>query len=198
MIIRLAPWLLGAALLACIASACVAQDVPRHQIALYEIAAKAGALKVTSPGFSDGAALPVADTQFGRNYFPGLTWNGAPDGTRSYVVLMQDSNELLEHGPMLHWTLFNIPGGQTSLPVGMTTAPAGATYGPSYLGAANPYVGPKTPAGHRDHYHFQIFALDTVLPNDAAATGFKGLSDAMKGHVLASGELVGIGQAPPN
>ena len=60
------------------------------------------------------------------------------------------------------------------------------------------YTGPRTPAGKRDHYHFEIFALDTVLPADAAAGGFGALVDAMKGHVLASGEVVGIGQAPPS
>ena len=190
MIIRLAPWLLGAALLACIASACVAQDVPRHQIALYEIAAKAGALKVTSPGFSDGAALPIADTQFGRNYFPGLNWSAGPADTRSYVVLMQDSNELLEHGPMLHWTLFNIPPGQTSLPAGLTSAPAGSHYGPSYLGAVEPYAGPAPGPGFMHHYHFEVFALDEVLPTDITNGGFTALRAAMTSHVLASGQIV--------
>lgn len=190
MIFRLAPWLLGAALLACAASACVAQDIPRHQIALYEIAAKAGALKVTSPGFSDGAALPVADTQFGHNHFPGLSWSGAPEGTRSYVVLMQDSNELLARGPMLHWTLFNIPAGQTSLPAGLTSAPAGSHYGPSYLGAVEPYAGPAPGPGLMHHYHFEVFALDEVLSTDITNGGFTALRAAMTDHVLASGQIV--------
>ena len=190
MIFRLVHGLLSAVLIAGIGSVCVAQDVSRHQIALYEIGAKDGSLKVTSPGFSDGAALPVADTQFGRNYFPGLSWNAGPDGTRSYVVLMQDSNEILAHGPILHWTLFNIPSGKTSLPAGLTSAPPGSHYGPSYLGAVEPYAGPAPGPGLTHHYHFEVFALDEVLSTDITNGGFTALRGAMTGHVLASGQIV--------
>ena len=196
--IRLTAQIAAAALIVLASPAC-SQQTATTPLALADIpAAGQSGLKVTSPAFKDGGDIPFENTQYRTNTFPGLAWAGTPPGTRSVAVIMQDSDIVYGGHYVLHWTLFNIPGGQTSLPVGMTTAPAGATYGPSYLGAAKPYVGPKTPAGHRDHYHFQIFALDTVLPSDAAATGFKGLSDAMKVHVLASGELVGIGQAPPN
>jgi phosphatidylethanolamine-binding protein (PEBP) family uncharacterized protein len=55
-------------------------------------------------------------------------------------------------------------------------------------------MGPRTPPGPKHRYHFQIFALDTTIP---AATTYAALTAAMKDHVLASGELVGLGQAAP-
>jgi len=196
--IRLAAQIAATAVALLAGPACSQQAVATP-LALVDIpAAGQSGLKVTTPAFKDGGDIPYENTQYRTNTFPGLTWTPGPPGTRSYAVIMQDTDIVYGGHYVLHWTLFNIPGGQTSLPVGMTAAPTGASFGPSYKGPAEPYVGPKTPAGHRDHYHFQIFALDTVLPGDAAATGFKGLTAAMKGHVLASGEIVGIGQAPPN
>jgi para-nitrobenzyl esterase len=193
----LAPALAAAAVmaLASAASAQQPQGTGPAMLALQALPAKAR-LTVTTPAFVGGGDIPLENTQYKTNIFPGLAWSKGPDGTRSYAVIMQDNDLMYLGAFVLHWTLFNVPGSTTSLPVGMTTAPAGAVYGPNYKGPSVAYTGPRTPPGHRDHYHFEIFALDTVLPVDAAAGGFNTLVDAMKGHVLASGEVVGIGQPP--
>jgi para-nitrobenzyl esterase len=91
--------------------------------------------------------------------------------------------------------MFNIAG--TKLDPGMTTAPTGSTHGPNIRGANQPYMGPRTPAGPKHRYHLQVFALDTTLPADAGAT-LDSLTAAMKDHVLASGELIGLGQVDPS
>jgi phosphatidylethanolamine-binding protein (PEBP) family uncharacterized protein len=57
-------------------------------------------------------------------------------------------------------------------------------------------MGPHTPPGPKHRYHLQIFALDAPIPSDSL-TSYAGLISAMKTHVLASGELIGLGQAPP-
>jgi Raf kinase inhibitor-like YbhB/YbcL family protein len=58
------------------------------------------------------------------------------------------------------------------------------------------YFGPRPPAGDPPHpYHFQIFALDTKL-NLPDGFNRHALLQAMRGHVLAEGELVGMFQAP--
>lgn len=101
---------------------------------------------------------------------------------------------MMRGGPILHWTMFNIAG--TKLDAGMTTAPAGATDGPNMRGANQPYMGPRTPPGPKHRYHFQVFALDTTLPAEAGAS-FEALLAAMKDHVLASGEIIGLGQVDP-
>jgi Raf kinase inhibitor-like YbhB/YbcL family protein len=194
---RSAAQLAVAALLVLAGPAC-SQQAATTPLALADIPAAGQArLKVTSPAFKDGGDIPLANTQYRTNTFPGLAWTGTPPGTRSVAVILQDSDMVFHGAYILHWTLFNVPGSQSSLPVGMTAAPAGAVYGPNYKGPSVAYTGPRTPPGPKHHYHFQVFALDKVLPGDAAATGFAGLTAAMKGHVLASGELVGLGQAPP-
>ena len=78
----------------------------------------------------------------------------------------------------------------------MTTPPEGSAYGPSYKGAQQPYQGPRTPPGRKHRYHFQVFALDSALPAEALDS-YDALVTAMKGHVLASGEVVGLGRVMP-
>jgi para-nitrobenzyl esterase len=141
------------------------------------------------------ADIPFENTQYQGNKFPGLEWTAGPAGTRSYTIIMQDTDAMVRGGPILHWTIFNIAG--TKLDPGMTTAPTGATHGPNIRGANQPYMGPRTPAGPKHRYHLQVFALDTTLPADAGAT-FESLTAAMKDHVLASGELIGLGQVDPS
>ena len=179
-----------------------ATEVGAAQLAMATVPAKSSAkLTVTSPAFAAGADIPFENTQYKGNVFPGLKWTAGPAGTKSYAVIMQDGDGARNGVPYLHWTMINVPGSITKLDAGMTTQPAGAVYGPNYKGQNQPYLGPRTPAGPKHRYHIQIFALDAVLPADAAAS-YEAITTAMKGHVLASGELVALGQfmqaaAPP-
>jgi Raf kinase inhibitor-like YbhB/YbcL family protein len=53
------------------------------------------------------------------------------------------------------------------------------------------YFGPRPPPGDEPHpYHFQVFALDRTL---SLPSGFNrhALLQAMQGHVLAKGDLIG-------
>jgi para-nitrobenzyl esterase len=166
------------------------------QSALKTISVPSGAkLTVTSPAFKNGADIPFENTQFRGNVFPGLEWTPGPAGTKSYVVIMQDTELLMRGNPILHWTMFNVTG--TKLEAGMTAAPAGASPGPNMRGASQPYMGPRPPAGPKHHYHLQVFAIDTTLPAEAGAS-YEALTAAMKGHVLAAGEIVGLAEADPN
>jgi para-nitrobenzyl esterase len=173
-----------------------ATEVGIQQLALTTVPAKGGAkLTVTSPAFQQMGDIPFENTQYQANKFPGLQWTAGPTGTKSYAVIMQDTDAMVRGGPILHWTMFNVAG--TKLDPGMTTAPAGASHGPNIRGASQPYMGPRTPAGPKHRYHLQVFALDTTLAADAGAT-LDSLTAAMKDHVLASGELIGLGQVDPS
>ena len=173
-----------------------ATEVGIGQLALTAVPAQSGAkLTVTSPAFKQMGDIPFENTQYRGNTFPGLEWTAGPSGTKSYTVIMQDTDAVVRNAPILHWTMVNIPG--TKLEAGMTTPPAGAANGPNIRGANQAYMGPRTPAGPKHRYHLQVFALDTTLPADAGAS-LDSLLAAMKGHVLASGELIGLGQVDPN
>ena len=179
-----------------VARATPGQPEARTALELTPVKAK---LTVTTPAFKDGGDIPFENTQYRTNSFPGLAWTRGPEGTMSYAIIMQDNSLLLRGAPILHWTMFNIPASVTRLEAGMApdAKPAGSAYGPNVRGAARSYLGPHTPPNAKDNYHFQVFALDTTLPAEAASD-YAVLTKAMEGHVLAGGEVVGVGQADPN
>ena len=137
--------------------------------ALVTLPAKGGGkLTVTSPAFKHMGDIPFANTQYQTNTFPGLEWTAGPAGTQSYAIIMQDTDGPAARGGIfLHWTAFNIKA--TKLDAGMTALPSGAAGGPG-MGRGN-YAGPRTPAGPKHRYHFQVFALDTTLPFAAPGAG---------------------------
>jgi para-nitrobenzyl esterase len=174
-----------------------ATEVGASLLALVNLPAKSSAkLTVTSPAFANGADIPFENTQYKGNIFPGLAWSKGPAGTKSYALIMQDGDAMRNGAPILHWTLVNIPASTTKLDAAMSAPPAGAQYGPNIRGANQAYMGPRTPAGPKHRYHLQIFALDIAIPA-AATADYAGLIGAMKDHVLASGELIGLGQVAP-
>jgi len=174
-----------------------ATQVGASQLALLNLSPSNGAsLTVTSPAFASDGDIPFENTQYRGNIFPGLSWTAGPAGTMCYVVILQDGDAMSRGAPIFHWSMLNIPAGVTTLPSAVNTPPEGAEYGPNIRAASQPYMGPHTPPGPKHRYHFQVFALDRTIPG-AAPANYTELVDAMKGHVLASGELIGLGQAPP-
>ncbi len=173
----------------------VATEPGAAQLAMKVLPAHGGAtLTVTSPAFKTGGDIPFENTQYKGNVFPGLSWSAGPSATKSYAIIMQDPDAMRQGAPILHWTMVNIPAPVTKLDAAMTAPPAGAEYGPNIRGPNQAYMGPHTPPGPKHRYHFQVFALSTTIPADATAS-YSGLLDAMKDHVLASGEVIGLGQA---
>ncbi|MHB8287047.1 MAG: YbhB/YbcL family Raf kinase inhibitor-like protein, partial [Caulobacteraceae bacterium] len=155
-------------------------------------------LQVSSPAFPAGGDIPLDDTQYGANRFPGLTWTAGPKGTRSYVAIIQGSlagQTGAAAATSVQLTVFNIPATASGLPDGMTDLPPGAAYGPNVHGPHGAYAGPHTHTTKRQDYHLQVLALDTVLPAGQELS-FDALTQAMRGHVLASGELVGFSARP--
>jgi Raf kinase inhibitor-like YbhB/YbcL family protein len=157
-------------------------------------------LNVTTPGWKNGEDIAFKYTQYQGNTFPGLEWSKGPASTKSYAVIMQDSGMVVRGSPILHWSMVNIPATTTKLPEAMKPEekPANAIYGPNYRGASQPYLGPRTPPGPKHRYHIQVLALDTVLPTDFAPKSYDELVAPLKDHVVAAGEVVGLGQADPS
>ena len=151
-----------------------------------------GRIMVTSPAFSSGKTLDEKYTQNGANMSPPLAWTKGPVGTRSYVVLAEDSG-VNRPEPIVHWIVYNIPSSVLRLsqevPPGATLED-GALQGKNVAGSTS-YVGPKPPAGQTHPYHFQVFALNTTLDIDPANADRATLISAMKGRVLAVGDVVG-------
>jgi para-nitrobenzyl esterase len=188
---------LGALALTLFAGVAHAQQPPAggHAPALLTQALPAPAkLTVTSPSFKDGGDLPFENTQYRGNHFPGLTWTKGPAATKSYVVVMQGE---LGRGTSLHLTLFNLAPETTTLPVDMKAAPAGAMFGENVHGPNDPYSGPHTHDFVKQRYQFQVFALDTRMP-DSVTGKVADLTAAMQGHVLANGAIVALATMDPD
>lgn len=150
-----------------------------------------GKLMVMSSAFSSGEDLDDRYTQNGANMSPPLNWSKGPSGTRSYVVLTEDSG-VNRHDPVFHWVLYNVPVSVTSLPEHMGSDPTletGAMQGLNVRKTAG-FLGPKPPAGQTHPYHFQVFALNTKLDIDPAKADRNAVVEAMKGHVLAQGDII--------
>lgn len=148
-------------------------------------------LEVSSPDFREGETIPTANTADGRNASPALHWQSGPKGTKSYALICDDPDAPAK--TWVHWVLFNLPADEHELPAGVrtdATLASGARQGKNDFGKTG-YGGPSPPPGKPHHYHFKIYALDTTLDLAAGATKAQ-LVAAMKGHVLAEGELVGV------
>lgn len=151
------------------------------------------AIEVGSTSFGDGEAIPEKHSDYADGVSPMLSW-GAVDGAASYAIIMEDP-DAEPITPFVHWVAWNIPAGITELPEGLQeqarlTMPEGLMQGLNSAGRHG-YFGPKPPVGDPPHhYHFQFIALDKVLELPATADR-DALLEAVDGHVLAKGEIVG-------
>jgi Raf kinase inhibitor-like YbhB/YbcL family protein len=153
-----------------------------------------GLLEVTSSSFGHGQRLPSEHARGGENRSPILTWSRVPRGTRTFALLCEDP-DAPRPTPFVHWVLYNVPGQLSALPEAISKSPQpeeipGALQGMNHFDEIG-YAGPDPPKGHgTHHYHFKVFALDTVLDRPAGL-GKTELLRALEGHILATGDIVG-------
>ena len=146
-------------------------------------------IAVLSAAFAMGAAIP--DRYACANFSPPLSWGEVPTNTQSIAVLCDDSDAPV--GDWVHWVLFNLAPETRSLPENVARNaqfPGNAVQGLNDYNRVG-YDGPCPPPGQKHRYHFKVFALDARLALDAKARK-KDLLGAMKDHVLAQGDLMGI------
>jgi len=147
-------------------------------------------LTISSTAFASGASIPVQYTCDGTNISPPLTWSGAPEGTQSFALIVDDPDA--PGGTFVHWVLFNMPATTSSLAEGVSpggTLPTGSLEGVTDFGRQE-YGGPCPPPGSSHRYYFRLYALDTALNLAAGATRAQ-VDQAMSGRILAQAELMG-------
>lgn len=149
-------------------------------------------MELTSTAFAHQSAIPARHTCDGADLSPPLAWSGAPAGTRSLALVVDDPDAPDPTAPKMtwvHWVLFDLPPATTALPEGASERlPPGARDGLNDWRRSG-WRGPCPPIG-RHRYFFKLFALDRTLPQ-LARPDKAALENAMAGHVLARAELVG-------
>src|ERR1043165_5068066 len=138
-------------------------------------------LRVYSPVFGDEGNIPMKYTCEGDNINPPLSINELPPDTKSMAIIVEDPDS--PSGTFDHWVIWDIEP-QTNIAENFMGGVQGKN-GKQKTG----YTGPCPPSGiHR--YYFKVYALDTKLelPN---AESKKSLLDAMRGHIIAGGEIMG-------
>ena len=153
-------------------------------------------LTVTSTAFASGGEIPALYTCEGKDISPPIAWSGAPAGTRSFALIVDDPDAPDPTAPKMtwvHWVLYNIAPTANGLPEAVRSgaAPAGAREGLNDWSRTG-YGGPCPPIGRHRYYH-KLYALDVVLP-DLGKPSKAALEKAMQGHILAQGTLIGTYQ----
>jgi Raf kinase inhibitor-like YbhB/YbcL family protein len=147
-------------------------------------------MKLQSPAFDAGGAIPEKHTGEGKDVSPPLSWSGVPEGTRSFAILCHDPDApLVKPGTygFVHWVLYDVPGDLRALPEGV----AEYTQGSNDFGNDG-YGGPMPPEGHGPHhYFFWLLALDVAPGQLPAGLTMWELLERVEPSVLGMNRLVG-------
>ena len=151
---------------------------------------------LTSSAFSANGAMPVKYTCEAEDVSPPLAWSGAPDGTKSFALVVDDPDAPDPAAPKrvyAHWVLYDMDSSATALTEGIEPAdrPNGGRQGKNDGGGVG-YMGPCPPIG-RHRYFFKLYALDDKLGDLGTATK-AAVEAAMETHILSVAELVGTYQ----
>jgi len=147
-------------------------------------------LQISSTAFSVGETIPKKFTCDGPDLSPPLRWEGAPPGTQSFALIMDDPDA--PAGTWVHWVLYNLSPTTKELPEGVEKKDElgeGAVQGRNDFRRIG-YGGPCPPAGKPHRYYFRLHALDVKLSLKAGASK-PDVEGAMKGHILGQAELMG-------
>ncbi len=147
-------------------------------------------LKLESKSFPAGGDIPSRFTCDGDNLSPALSWSAPPKRTQSWALIADDPDAPV--GTFVHWVLYDLPASARELGEGVP-----ATADPAKAGRQGTndfrrlgYGGPCPPPGKPHRYFFRLYALDRKLDLPPGARRQE-VDQAMKGHILEQGELMG-------
>ncbi|MFO0563048.1 MAG: YbhB/YbcL family Raf kinase inhibitor-like protein [Polyangiales bacterium] len=156
--------------------------------------ASTATLTVTSAAFAEGSMIPSEHAYLNcgagaTNVSPPLAWSGAPAGTRSFALIMDDPDA--PGATFTHWIAWNIGAGISSFPQGVSPSVSSIVQGQNDFGEQG-YGGPCPPAATGQHrYQFRVFALSVDSLSVPATSPVAALRAALEGKILAQGVLTG-------
>ncbi len=151
---------------------------------------------IFSPAFPMLGRIPIEFTREGSNVSPPLEWDGAPVGTRSFALLVEDPDA--PHGIFRHWIAYDIPASAAGLKRGDGSRERVPflRMGRNDFGNSR-YEGPEPPVGHGvHHYHFRLMALDVPQLDVPARCSATELVSAARPHCLGEAQFTGLFENP--
>lgn len=115
--------------------------------------------QLTTTAFASGGNIPVNFTREGANESPLIRWEGAPEGTKSFALVVEDPDA--PSASFYHWLVYDIPGNVTQLSPDLRREQMlndGTKQGVNDFGEIG-WDGPMPPAGEKHQYVFRLYAL---------------------------------------
>lgn len=140
-------------------------------------------LTIESPAFRNNDFIPGEYSCLGKNVNPPLVISDLPGDTESLAITVYDPDA--QSGIFDHWIMWNIPPTRK-----IETGDICGRQGKNSK-KEDKYLGPCPPPGKVHHYHFKIYALDTMLDLTQGATKNE-LLRAMEDHIIGTGEIIGL------
>ena len=140
-------------------------------------------MRLESQDFENEKMIPIKFTCDGDDISPQLSWEDAPDGTKSLALSVEDPDAPM--GTFIHWLVYDIPKGTTSF--SQASILQGARQVTNDFGKQD-YGGPCPPSGtHR--YIFTIYALNVEHLEDVTGDNFFKLVNK---HAIDRAKLTGL------
>ncbi|WP_245461363.1 MULTISPECIES: YbhB/YbcL family Raf kinase inhibitor-like protein [unclassified Mesorhizobium] len=149
------------------------------------------AFTLTSPAFQNGQPIPDRHARRGDNLSPFLEWSDPPPGTRSYVLVMEDTDAPSQASR--HWVVYDIGGDRRHLAEGRSSKARTEDLPHGFNDFGNlHYDGPDLHPGYKPHtYRFRLAALGIanlpIGPEPDALVVWQ----AARENMLGEAELIG-------
>ena len=152
-------------------------------------------MKLTSSAFNDGETIPAVYTCDGENINPPLSISDIPEGTESFVLVMDDPDipevvkKKMDIEKFDHWVLYDVAADTTEISEGESIG----TTGLNTRGEAA-YTGPCPPTEYEPTTHryiFRLYALSGKLSFEKPPT-LDEVESIAEGMMLEKSVLTGL------
>lgn len=141
-------------------------------------------ITVTSPDFGQGLTGSAFSCR-GLGQHPVIHWSGAPRGTKSLALVMDDSAAPIT--PYIYWIVFDIGPQSSDIPAGRL--PPGPRQAANSKGTRG--YDPPCPANRGHAYRFTVYALGSKLQLGARSNA-KTAWEAIARFAIARGRLTAV------
>lgn len=147
--------------------------------------ARSGSFVLRSPVVKDGGTLPTEFTGDGASATLPLEWSGAPEGTKSFALIM---HHIAPDQTKWYWILYNIPADVKSLPKNVKGV---GTLGNNSVNERTEYAPPHSKGPGAKTYVYTVYALSAppALTVPPERVNRDVLLAAMKDRTLATADL---------